>query len=573
MKTKYILFSILLLSFNISNAQLKATTSNVVNELDTVMLCLGDHTGIVQWQRSFNNSIWTDILGENDDTLLFIADQTSYIRASAKVGACDPYISDTSEIIVIPNVVNIEGKLYESGRFVYGNRNLAMYKLCNSDLIKKGTNLKDDPDMNLYASLNSEFNATNIAVKDLWLGYYNGLTLANRIIETVEYFNTHKEDPRSEDFNDAILGEAYFFRAYLHKSLIERWDNIVLLTTPYNYPQEAEIASRNEVYSLIVSDLDTAIILLPEAFDFNNKIKVTKGVARHLLSLVHMDIGNWAEAADNATQVINDPAYTLLPVNQLSDIFSIDHQDNSEIIFSWHPDISTGQYCSCDLFPLYDRLYGVKRSFEQGGRPFARIHPSDYYWTLFEKNDPRLEAWHKRYWIYDTDTINDPLPDGVNIGDTVTVDNGENILGWDNALLIVPTVTKYWEDNKFGRLLTNSQGYRNIIQYRVSQAYLIAAEAYLHLGNTASAQLYLDNLRTARGLTSINATIENILDEHARELGLEGHRFPMLKRLGILYDRVNANPDWTGIIQPYHVRWPIPQYILDITGLPQNEGY
>lgn len=134
-------------------------------------------------------------------------------------------------------------------------------------------------------------------------------------------------------------------------------------------------------------------------------------------------------------------------------------------------------------------------------------------------------------------------------------------------------MTKYWEDNTFGRLLSNSQGYRNIIQYRVSQAYLIAAEAYLHLGNTATAKLYLDNLRTVRGLSSIDATMENILDEHARELGMEGHRFPMLKRLGLFYTRVNENPDWTGVVQSYHVRWPIPQYIIDISNLLQNQGY
>ncbi len=165
------------------------------------------------------------------------------------------------------------------------------------------------------------------------------------------------------------------------------------------------------------------------------------------------------------------------------------------------------------------------------------------------------------------------MPEGVSIGDTVTEENFEGMMGGDFNLYIVPTVKKYWEDGTLGRTIDDPSGYRNIIQFRVSQAYLIAAEAYMKAGDNVTAQEYLDGLRAARNMTSIPVTMDNILDEHARELGLEGHRYPMLKRLGLLYDRVNANPDWTGIIQPYHVRWPIPQSFIDATGLPQNEGY
>jgi hypothetical protein len=480
------------------------------------------------------------------------------------VGICDPFISDIAKIIVNISYESAISEVYEMGRFVYSSYDLCMYKLCISDLIKKGSHITDQSALNQYAGLEG-FNASNTAVKTLWDNYYEGLYIANTIIEGI-----NNEDPAEKSQLSEILGEAYYFRAYFHKSLIERWDNIVLSdkTNP-----DISIATKEDVYNLIVSDLDTAITLLPEATGVGTVTGVSKGVARHLLSLVHMNLENWTEAAAYATEVINDPAYSLLSYNNIEDVFSVQTQENSEIIFSWKHDTQHRQACSVQLLSLYDRLNGVERSWEGGGRAWARLHPSDYYWTLFEESDPRLEAWHKRYWIYDIDSPEDPLPEGVSIGDTVTEDNFEGTLGGDFNLYIVPTVKKYWEDGTLGRTIDDPTGYRNIIQFRVSQAYLIAAEAYMNAGDNVTAQQYLDGLRAARNMITIPVTMDNILNEHARELGLEGHRYPMLKRLGLLYDRVNANPDWTGIIQPYHVRWPIPQSFIDEYGVAQNEGY
>ena len=568
MKKICILLSILSLSFNISNTQTIIAVSDTVDQNDTVIFRLNDFIGDVQWQRSLDSTTWSDVNYANADTFMFIADQSSFVRASVTVGICDPFISDVAEIVVnIPYENNIS-EVYDQGRFVYRELDLCMHKLCISDLIKKGSHLIDQPPFYQYVSLVA-FDADNFAVKDLWDGYYEGLSKVNIIISAI-----NRSGPPADSVTINVLGQAYFFRAYFHKSLVERWDNIVLANSAViDIWEDPVIAAKEDVYDLIVSDLDTAIILLPEASDVNSRIEISKGVARHLLSLVHMDLENWTEAAALAEQVVSDPAYALLPAGQLEDVFSVHTQENSEVVFSWHHDTEHKQYCSVQLVSLYDRVDGVTRSFEQGGRAWARLYPSDYYWSLFEENDPRLEVWHKMYWVYDIDDAFDPLPPGVSIGDTVTADNVAGTGGYDFDDCIVPTVKKYWEDGTLGRVVAMVEGYRNIIQYRVSQAYLIAAEAYMKAGDDVTAQQYLDALRTARNMTTITATMDNILDEHARELGLEGHRFPMLKRLGILYDRVNANPEWTGIIQDYHVRWPIPQSIIDITGLPQNPGY
>jgi hypothetical protein len=48
----------------------------------------------------------------------------------------------------------------------------------------------------------------------------------------------------------------------------------------------------------------------------------------------------------------------------------------------------------------------------------------------------------------------------------------------------------------------------------------------------------------------------------------------MLKRLGLLMERVKAhNSDMAEYVQDYHINWPISATQVNLTGVPQNEGY
>jgi hypothetical protein len=109
----------------------------------------------------------------------------------------------------------------------------------------------------------------------------------------------------------------------------------------------------------------------------------------------------------------------------------------------------------------------------------------------------------------------------------------------------------------------------------LSQAYLTAAEAYMRAGDVATGQTYFDAVRARAEVPSIPLTEENLIDEHARELGLEGHRYAFLKRLGILRERVNTyTAEWPAdIYREHHIRWPIPQDFVDISKVDQNIGY
>jgi len=497
------------------------------------------------------------------------------------LGSCEDMINLEPERqmtidLALSTLDRVEGSvygMYEQGRYVHSDFGHCMFKTCHSDLLKIGSHLTDETSFNEYASL-AGFDATNLTVQAVWNAYYIGLARANKTLDVIEKVAINEEVQEEVDRKNAVIAVAKYFRAYFHKSLIERWENIVLADQVFDDPSyKGALANPADVYSLIVTDLQEAIPNLPDAVTGQNGY-ISKAVARHLLSLVYMDLGNWSDAATLAVQVINDPAYELVPNPEI--IFESAEYANPEIIFSWQFERSENvfQGLSVHLTPLYDRVDGVARTFEQGGRPWARLHPSDYYWTLFEDNpdDLRLEAWHKRYWIYDDEPN---LPAGVALGDTVTPDNVDGTSGFEIELLIVPTVTKFWEDDTFGRTTTDAPGFRNIILYRISEAYLIAAEAYMRAGDVASGQPYFDAVRSRADIPSIELTEENLRDEHARELALEGHRYAFLKRQGILFERVTQyTTDWpANIYQTWHTYWPIPQDFVDISKVEQNVGY
>ncbi len=484
--------------------------------------------------------------------------------------------------IALTTLENLEGAIlgvYHQARWPYSDFDNSLYKIFYTDIVMPGTHIQDQRIWNEMCTLEN-FDATNEGVEDIWNHYYAGLSRANKIIEKIDDVEYNRDSPDDLQRRNTVLGEAYYFRAYLHLSLIQYWDNIVISDQVFSDPeQKYELASKSAVYDLIKEDLETAIDLLPEASEVSSRGKVSKGVARHVMSLAHMDLGEWTEAAAMAEEVIADPAYGFAALDLIFDELN---QENSEIIFSWQfiPGATDNEeegrnWCACQLIPLYDRCNGVARTFEQGGRPWSRNVPNEYYWTLFQEDDLRLEAWHKRYWVYDIDDpAADPLPEGVELGDTVTEENIDDIAGL-GITAIYPTTTKYWELGGLGRDINDAPGFENMICYRYSEAFLIAAEAYLQSGtNPARGQELFDQLRARAGQGPIELNIDNLLDEQARELGFEGRRYPMLKRMGILMDRIHAhNPGLSATIMPYHVRWPLPKVFVDLVGVKQNDGY
>ncbi len=72
---------------------------------DTAIIRLHDYVGEIQWQKTHeinNPGSWQNISAANADSLLVIADTTTFFRAEVIAGNCEPFYSDTSMVIIHP---------------------------------------------------------------------------------------------------------------------------------------------------------------------------------------------------------------------------------------------------------------------------------------------------------------------------------------------------------------------------------------------------------------------------------------------------------------------------------------
>lgn len=117
---------------------------------------------------------------------------------------------------------------------------------------------------------------------------------------------------------------------------------------------------------------------------------------------------------------------------------------------------------------------------------------------------------------------------------------------------------------------------RNLLRITLICCFL-ASVTKLTAQNTVSGSVGAwDGKEAAMEITAAEVNIDFILDERARELVGEGHRWFDLVRTNKLIDRVKAhNLDAMNNIQSYHVLRPIPLDQIDRTegGYSQNPGY
>ena len=131
-------------------------------------------------------------------------------------------------------------------------------------------------------------------------------------------------------------------------------------------------------------------------------------------------------------------------------------------------------------------------------------------------------------------------------------------------------------------LLTNlaANTFKDEYVFRLSETYLLRAEAYIGKSNTTAAAADINTVRNRAGATPIaaaQATVDYVLDERLRELYCEELRMVTLCRLGKLAERDKKYNPYSGItIDAHHNLWPIPytEIARNIFGvIEQNPGY
>ena len=227
----------------------------------------------------------------------------------------------------------------------------------------------------------------NPKINAFWKSTYNGIFRANSVLGNIEkptdYVTGQKEQ---------LIGEAKFMRALYYFDLVRIFGGVPAVTTVLTNEQARALprASEDEIYQLIIDDLEDAIANLPLPAAIA-KGRASKAAATALLAKVQVYRQNWAEAKTHLEALFSNYNYSLVP--SYGQLFEIETENNAEAIFSI-PYVSgtDGQGLTYDLSPIYG-IYGVINNGNRVGRPTWDLH------TKFEPGDSRFAVTISEYQL------------------------------------------------------------------------------------------------------------------------------------------------------------------------------
>jgi len=373
---------------------------------------------------------------------------------------------------------------------------------------------------------------------NLWGILYPAINEANFIISNVDKVSAAQAD------KDALKGQALFMRAMFNHDMLKTYsyepglevngfsEGIVLRTLPTDDVTKADFKPRAkiaDVYALIETDLKQAATLLPVTVTGAGVFRASKGAAFALLSRVYLFQRKWAEAEQAASDAITNKQSGTSLATASTYIASFASVPNRESMFEL--DYRTEQWTTVD---------GINNSMNSltqktTGGVFA-VRATTELLNSFETGDVRRTAFDQ------------------------TLDGGSMV----SYSLKFPA----HKGNYFN----------NIPVIRLSEVYLIRAEARAQQAKNTLAQDDLTTLRTNRGLAAVpaattgTALLDLIFNERRVELNLEGHRFFDLKRRGLNITKPAGVP--TLLYTDFKLLAPLPSAQVLLNPLiKQNPGY
>lgn len=359
--------------------------------------------------------------------------------------------------------------------------------------------------------------ASNSYVSSLWKSAYSQIYAANSICEGLEISPALLPDDKNQ-----FKGEALFMRSVNHFYLLWLYGEVPYVTgTNYMENNRVMRMSKEELMTHIIADLEEALSLVGTAYIGIDRARANKAVVQAFLARVYLYNGQWQEASNMASAVLNETSVYQMP-------FTLD------VAF-----LRTSSSTIWQLSAPYDGKNTYEGEFMIfDTSPSGAVSLRADLVQSFEAGDLRKANWVR------------------------TVVDGTNT--WYHAF-------KYKEKTETESTLELG------IAMRLSEQYLIRAEARLEFGDYNGAKEDLNLVRNAAGLGTTNANnyadlLTAILHERRVELFTEhGHRYFDLKRRELLNSALSLKPGWNTTDS----LWPIPQNELLLNPLlsPQNPGY
>lgn len=356
---------------------------------------------------------------------------------------------------------------------------------------------------------------------NIWLPAFKLIVSCNQVLAHVA------------DKEQSLAGEALFLRALAYSDLLRIYApsyqnhtandlvNIPLILSNNAAIGQAQAgSSQKAIYDAIETDLLKAIEYLAKQ---GLPYSANRLAAQALLARVYLYRGLWYEAAEMASRVIAESKMTLAGNTNYFEIFEKENEALFALKFSVEENLATSSlqaYCQRDNGMGLGEICLSDNLVAQYAKEDIR-----YEMLLFSRVNNEPVVWTKKYGGY----------------------GGQ--FGQDHVTLL-----------------------------RLSEQYLIRAEAHARLGNEILAIEDLNRLRHRAGLLPYDLRDKELASaiqaERCRELAFEGHRFFDLKRLGQPIDKsINGQP--VGLsVGDFRFQAPIPVSELSQNPyLKQNQGY
>lgn len=257
------------------------------------------------------------------------------ISVSCKSNLDEIVYSDvTQDSYEYKNAYQAIGIVYANMRGLFGHTNYYMMQETTSDELVMPANASGWDDGGIYKRMHLHtWNSENPQLTNMWNVLYKGVINANRVIEQLEKGVVPAPSGVSKE---QLIAEMKTARAFYYWLICDNFGAAPLVTTTST--ELPSKASRADIYTFIVTELNTSIPLLSEE---NNKLmygRFNKWGAKALLanvylnSIVYTGQPKWTECLQECTEIINSGKYGL--ETNYRKIFTTQNENSPEIIFS-----------------------------------------------------------------------------------------------------------------------------------------------------------------------------------------------------------------------------------------------
>ena len=394
-----------------------------------------------------------------------------------------------------------------------------------------------------------------------WDNFYRAIDEENRCLKyipniSLDQFTTADK----QGAKNSLIGESYFLRAFTYFYMARVWGDVPLVIETVADAAAAPNVPRTpqaQVLDQCIKDVQEAIKLLPyiPSATTNRPVRANRGTCYALLAHIYAWKGEYDKVIPAADSVISKGGYTYVNKANKAAYIGMYRGNSSESIFEIAQNsVTEGSYITTNYGDINNSIA-------------ARTLKSPYLLTQLGNS----------LFTLDAPTLNALFPNNADSVD-YRRKNGFDFLGTTDPICIKYSNLVYTGANNTIPVTTS-----NIIIFRLADIKLLKAEALAATNKPADARTIVDEIRAQANLgptTVIDANMfEGVIEERARELYLEGHRFYDLVRLGRKTGTLKFNGSGTIIrmdatqFQQGKYYWPIDPILISINPLLAQTPY